>query len=274
MDLQSLQFALAGLPLGSLRYFDKIGSTQLEAAAWADAGAPDRALVLADEQVAGRGRFDRRWFTPPGSSLAFSLVLRPTDPLHQDPDFVRQHTVLGALALASALEAYGAEPRIKWPNDVLLQRKKAAGILVEAHWQADRLQAIVMGIGINVSPASVPPPDEMIYPATCVETALGRPVDRVELLRALLKQLFSWQPRLGSPEFLQSWSDYLAFKGEWVRLEGADLDLREGLVLGLDEAGGLLLRGRDGRVHTLYTGELRLRPMDFIEPSPGMDRQE
>lgn len=274
MNPDSLEAALAGLPLGPYRYFDRTGSTQVEAAAWANSGAPHLALVVADEQVAGRGRFDRRWFTPPRAALAFSLVLRPGEAVNSSPGFIQQYTALGALALSSALAPYGLAPEIKWPNDVLLERKKTAGILVEAYWQADRLEALIMGIGVNVTPASVPPPEPLIYPATCVECALGRAVDRLALLRSILEQLFAWQARLGSPEFWQAWSDRLAFKGEWVRLEGSDTGLAEGLVQGLNQDGGLVLRGRDGREYTMYSGELRLRPIDFSGAGDHAVREE
>ncbi len=94
--------------------------------------------------------------------------------------FLRQ-TALGALAVCQTFrEKYALPAEIKWPNDVLVNRSKLAGILVEAHWQGDQLQAVILGIGINIAPESVPVESELIYPATCVQTVLGRPVDRLE----------------------------------------------------------------------------------------------
>src|SRR5512147_1345877 len=117
MDQASLQALLSGLPLGAVRYFDTVGSTNDLAARWADDGAPDLSLVAADEQTAGRGRLGRRWITPPGAALAFSLVL--TDIRQAD---ILRYTALGALAVCDALNlTFSPLPpaQIKWPNDVI-----------------------------------------------------------------------------------------------------------------------------------------------------------
>src|SRR5664279_6508775 len=114
-----LQSILTGLPLGGLRYFDSIGSTNDDALAWARAGAPDFSLVVADAQTAGRGRLLRRWITNPGSALAFSLVLRPST---QESECLPRFSPLGAVAVRQALaDLFGLPAEIKWPNDVLLE---------------------------------------------------------------------------------------------------------------------------------------------------------
>ena len=128
MNEHSLKKTLSKLNIGDLRYFDSIGSTNDEALAWAAAGAPDLSIVIADEQTQGRGRLDRKWFTPKGSGLAFSLILRPSTALR--PHLSR--TVgLAALSIAESCSGLGLAPRIKWPNDILLNGKKTAGILIE-----------------------------------------------------------------------------------------------------------------------------------------------
>lgn len=262
MDQKSVEQALSGLPLGPVRFFHQAGSTQDEAASWADAGAPDRALVIADEQMAGRGRVGRRWFTPPGSALALSLILRPESRVQSRS--TPWYTALGALALADVLEGEGLAPEIKWPNDVLLQRRKTAGILVEAQWLGSRLEALILGIGVNLSPASVPPPGEALYPATCVEEALGRPVDRLAFLRALGRRVLARRPSLGSQSFLDAWNQRLAFKGKWVRLVGSEIGVdNTAQVVGLDSGGGLVVRSPDGQEHHLVGGEISLRPEDL-----------
>jgi BirA family biotin operon repressor/biotin-[acetyl-CoA-carboxylase] ligase len=288
MIFERLQEAVACLPLGALRYFDSIGSTQTEAARWADAGAPDLALVVADEQTAGRGRQSRRWFTPPGSALAFSLVLRrfygnlgqvskPVLPTASQeyplelPLLLAHLTALGALAVCQALSSrYNLAAQIKWPNDVVIDRRKVAGVLAEAHWQGSQLKAVILGIGVNVRPQAVPPESDMLFPATCVETALGRSLSRWEFLRVVLEGLMDWRERLGNPEFLKAWEGRLAFKGEWVYVGGQggieDLSQRQGQVLGLDAQGCLRLRDPAGEEFTLRTGELSLRPVN--QPPP------
>src|SRR5512141_2769024 len=115
MRRNELSAALAGLPLGGLRFFTTIGSTNDEALAWAAEGAPDQSLVVADEQTAGRGRAGRRWHTPPGAALAISLILRPTPVERTLP---ARTTGLAALAITQCCTAMNLQASIKWPNDV------------------------------------------------------------------------------------------------------------------------------------------------------------
>ena len=171
MNEHSLKKTLSKLNIGGLRYFDSIGSTNDEALAWAAAGARDLSIVIADEQTQGRGRLDRKWFTPKGSALAFSLILRPTATLR--PHLSR--TVgLAALSIAETCSRLGLAPRIKWPNDILLNGKKTAGILIENVWSGDDVDSLVIGMGINVHKASVPPAELLQFPATSLEDELGK----------------------------------------------------------------------------------------------------
>ena len=170
MNEHSLKKTLSKLNIGDLRYFDSIGSTNDEALAWAAAGARDLSIVIADEQTQGRGRLDRKWFTPKGSGLAFSLILRPSATLR--PHLSR--TVgLAALSIAESCSGLGLAPRIKWPNDILLNGKKTAGILIETVWSGDDVDSLVIGMGINVHKASVPPAELLQFPATSLEDELG-----------------------------------------------------------------------------------------------------
>ena len=262
MDQATLENLLASLPLGGVRYFSTLGSTNDLAKRWASAGAADLSLVVADEQTAGRGRLGRRWLTLPEAALAFSLVIKPTS-LEPDDSHLPRLAALGALAVCDALNA--ALPpvlpaQIKWPNDVLAERRKLAGVLVEARWQGEHLADAILGIGINVAPESVPPPEELDFPATCVETAVGNPVDRWELLRAVLLKLLEWRQRLDSDDLVRAWERRLAFRGEWVRLLQEGAPALEGQVLGLHPDGALRLRLRSGEVAAFSAGELRLRP--------------
>lgn len=253
---QEYREALASLPIPSIRFFQQIGSTNDEALRWASKGAPDLALVIAEEQTKGRGRAGRKWFTPPGASLAFSLILRPAA---TDAFPVSHLTGLGALALVDALKMLGLSPQIKWPNDILLAGKKTAGILVESAWTGEKMDYAVIGIGVNVKPASVPPPEETAFPAACIESELGRAVDRAALTRATLSSLLDWRGRIGKAEFIQAWERSLAFLNETVRVgTGSELPLA-GQMLGLESDGSLRLQTRDGIVAVQF-GEVRLRP--------------
>lgn len=259
MDVDTLRDRLNDLPIPQIRAFDIIGSTNDESLAWAAQGAEDGCLVVADQQTQGRGRFRRRWVTIPGAALAFSLILRPTP---AELPHIGFFSPLGALAISQALEATcGLEALIKWPNDVLLQRRKAAGILVEAAWMGDQAQAVVIGIGVNVAPEAVPPADELLFPAISVAEAAGKPVDRVELLRNILQSLFVWRSRLGSPSFRQAWEDRLAFRGEWVQIDGSGAEAVTGQIIGLDDTGNLLLRNAAEETIAVAVGDVHLRLM-------------
>ena len=257
MDTHSLQTYLAGLPIPEIRYFDSIGSTNDEALAWIAAGAGDGCLVVADQQTRGRGRFQRRWITRAGAALAFSLILRPTA---DEMARVGFFSPLGAIALSQALEEQlGLNPLIKWPNDVLLARKKVAGILVEAAWMGNQLHGMVIGIGLNITPQAVPPAGELLFPATSVEAEAGQPVDREALLKAILQSIFTWRALLQAETFHQAWEARLAFRGEWVRIEDSGQSPVTGQVMGIDPGGSLLLRNQAGETTAVAVGDLHLR---------------
>jgi BirA family biotin operon repressor/biotin-[acetyl-CoA-carboxylase] ligase len=277
MDQQSLLTELQSLPLGAIRFLSQVSSTNDEAFRWITEGAPDLALVVADEQTAGRGRGSRRWFTPPGASLAFSLILYPQSAgLHILP----RMTALGAVATREALEKkYTLHAQIKWPNDLILERRKVGGVLAEAHWDGDQLKGLILGVGINVAPESVMHSSALRFPAICLEELTGSKVNRLELLRAILEQLLKWQPRLASAEFLRAWEGSLAFRGEWIQLspgesfgkdglpqslEKLPQPIEEGQIIGLAPDGSLKLRTRSGEIITARVGEIRLKPAETI----------
>ncbi len=253
--LSEIKSALAGLSLGPIQYFDTVNSTNDIAADWVLRGAPDLSLVIADEQVAGRGRQGRRWHTPPGAALAVSLILRPAPPGDVIP--LGRYAALGALAVHQALaEGYGLPASIKWPNDVLLGREKVCGVLAEAGWVGDQPEGLVLGIGVNVAPGAIPPPNELRFPATSVESFLGYALNRWELLAKILAGVLVWRARLPAPDFVQEWEARLAFRGEVVRLGEV-----EGTLAGLSPEGHLRLETATG-VQAFPVGDLSLRPVD------------
>jgi BirA family biotin operon repressor/biotin-[acetyl-CoA-carboxylase] ligase len=278
MDQASLEAALADLPIQQIQYFDRLGSTNDEAVRWAARGAPDLALVVADEQTAGKGRLRRKWVTPPGAALAFSLI---SCPQADQTAALPRWSALGALAVCEALRAlYALRPEIKWPNDVLLDRRKVAGVLAETTWAGDQPGSLVLGIGINVAPVSVSeaalPKTGLLFPAACVEEFLPGSADRLRLLRLVLERAVAWRPLLASPEFIQAWEDSLAFRGEWIRLlPGEALPGRqalleqakysaealEGKVLGLASDGALRLLTPAEEEILVRVGDVSLRPV-------------
>jgi BirA family transcriptional regulator, biotin operon repressor / biotin---[acetyl-CoA-carboxylase] ligase len=256
MNELNLHETLAGLPLGGFRCFKLTGSTNDAALAWAADGAPDLSLIYAEEQTSGRGRGDRHWFTPPGAGLAFSLIIRP---LPGEESSIPLFTGLGALAVCQALGKQELHSLIKWPNDILLNRRKASGILAESVWIGEKVDSVVLGIGVNVKPESVPPPEGLNYPATSIEIELGKKVNRLALLRDILEALLQWRPLLMKPSFLQAWDNNLAFHGDQVEIRVEGDILKTGKLEGLEADGSLRLCSMDGQIFKVKYGEVHLR---------------
>lgn len=257
MDEKSLKEKLG--QAAEIRFFQETGSTNDDALAWADQGAPDFSIVAAEFQSSGRGRLQRRWFTSAGAALAFSLILRP---LPVEADYLSLFTALGAIALSEVLlQDYGLVNKIKWPNDILIGGKKAAGILTESAWQGSQPLAVVIGIGVNIAPGSIPPAEDLLFPATCIETELGRKVDRVEFLARLLETIKSLRPAVGSVQFIKTWRDRLAFVGDTVRIEQSGQQPLIGILDGLNEDGSLVIRSDTGKIYKIQAGDLCLRPV-------------
>jgi len=259
MEINTLNEILAGTPVREFRYFDSIGSTNDEALLWSDAGASDLSLVIADEQTKGRGRFERRWVTNPASALAFSLILQPTP---EERTQLALFAPLCGIALRDTLETQlGLQAEIKWPNDVLLDRRKTAGILVEANWSGEKMSGIVLGIGVNVSRESIPPVDFQQFPATCLEEHSSSPVDRYLLLKGILNAIATWRVQLGAPAFFEAWQRNLAFKGELVRIEDSQKTSIIGRVKGIDTRGRLVLTLDNGMEKDFEVGDVHVRPL-------------
>ena len=255
MNEQELQATLRDFPLSGFRFFESIGSTNDEALTWASQDAGDLSIVLADEQTNGRGRLGRKWFTPAKTALALSLILRPTP---NEIKYPARVTGLGALALTDAISKLGLRPQIKWPNDVLINGKKTAGILVESAWTGEMVDAFVLGLGINVMRTSVPPADQVLFPATSMETELGQPIDRIEFLHDVLSSLIAWRSKLGTAEFIKAWEGSLAFRGEQIQLIKENEQPVKGELLGLESDGSLQMRAND-KILTVQIGEIHLR---------------
>jgi BirA family biotin operon repressor/biotin-[acetyl-CoA-carboxylase] ligase len=266
MDENTLRQSLSDIPLGGLRYFSQTGSTNTVALEWAAAGAPDLAMVYAEEQTAGHGRADRRWYTPAGVALAFSLVMRP---LPGEAQSVARFTALGALAVCEAIGAQGLVPEIKWPNDVLINRRKVCGILCESVWTGGVLESIVLGIGINVLQDAVPPAEQLNFPATSLDVeateqgaqVVARITDRPALLRQIMQAMLYWRGLVGRDIFLHAWENHLAFLGEQVEIKGSAQEDLIGQIKGLNPDGSLRLQSPNGTINAVQFGEVHLRPV-------------
>jgi BirA family biotin operon repressor/biotin-[acetyl-CoA-carboxylase] ligase len=260
VNIEGLRQTLAGLPLGKLIYFPVVGSTNSEAIRMLEEGLPHLCLLVADQQTAGRGRLDRTWYSPPGAGLYFSLVLHAAQIAASSSSRL---TGLGALAVCDALQAgYGLSAQIKWPNDVLVEGSKLAGVLVEAQWHGDQIQSAVLGIGINVAQESVPSQGVLDFPATSVETAYGKAVNRWLLLEKVLEALMTRLPQLDQDELIQAWEANLVYRGDQVQIIQEGSEPITGRLLGLSRDGLLELELRHGENILIRSGDIKLREVD------------
>jgi len=260
MDEYSLQTILADLPIPAIQHFKITGSTNDIAMAWCETNAADGSLVVADTQTSGRGRLGRRWITEEGSALAFSLLLRPTP---AETRHLGLFSALAGLAVSQALKNdFDLDAEIKWPNDVLLKRRKVCGILTEAVWRGSLLSGLIVGIGINIAPSSVPPDKELLFPATSIEQELGNSVEMSQFLHSVLTSFFVWRPHLGDSVFFQAWEKHLAFFGEWVQVKtgfAANQEDSIGQIIGISSKGNLRLRSASGEELQVTVGDVHLR---------------
>jgi BirA family biotin operon repressor/biotin-[acetyl-CoA-carboxylase] ligase len=200
---------------------------------------------------------DRKWFTPKGTALAFSLILRPTP---AEKPYLTRMVGLAALAIADSLRTRGLAAQIKWPNDVLLNGRKLAGILVESVWSGEEVDCLVIGIGINVLHGAVPSEEVLLFPATSLEDSLGPDIRREIVLQDILAGIIALRPHLGSDSFIGSWEKALAFRGEQVQVEQGDGLPIKGKLLGLESDGSLRLSGETGKSIPVRFGDVHLRP--------------
>lgn len=277
-----LQAALVHHPfVTDIIYQPRLSSTNDLAKARATEGAPEGLLVITEEQTAGRGRLERRWWAPPGSALLTSLLFRPTVPPHnlgrarrESPNGgqrqpVQELVMLCALAAADAITDLSClTVELKWPNDLMVGGRKLAGLLAESIFRGDQLEAVVVGLGLNVNTdfTNAPP---FIAAATSLRLELGHPVDRLSLLRAYLDGIARRYARLkeGHSPY-NEWSRRLATLGQPVtaRLDnqataaqGGPPQYLAGVAQGVDADGALLLRTADGTVHRLLAADVSLR---------------
>jgi len=251
--IEDLANNLEPLGLADWRFFPTVGSTNDVALNWAREGAADWSLVVSDAQTKGRGRGERRWITKSGQALAFSLVFRLKN---SEIAYLPRVTALAALGVIEALGNLGLQARLKWPNDVLLKGAKVGGVLVEADWQDDILLSVVIGVGVNVFPASVPPDEVLRYPAIDITSVLGKKIDRWALLAQILKAMQSYRKILSEDAFITHWNQNLVWREQWVKFQLPGEQPQAMRIIGVLPDGRLALETCKGlRVESL-TGEI------------------
>ena len=236
-------------------HFYKTGSTMSEAERLAVEGAPHGTLVIAEEQTAGRGRFGRQWFSERAAGIYFTLVLRPA----LSPAAAPIQTLLAGVALAETIREICQLPTdLRWPNDVLIQGKKCAGILVEMTAEPERIERVLLGIGVNVNQQQMPA--NLAAEATSLRLETGRNFSRLEILAAVLKRLEQYYLKLleqGPAGIVRRFSEISSFaRGKRVRVTDGSRVLM-GETAGLSPEGILLLRRDDGQTEMVLGGQVR-----------------
>ena len=242
-----------------LRLYDEVTSTNEVLRELARTGAPEGTVVLAEAQTAARGRLGKQWFSPPGVNLYASILFRPAIP----PSAVGVFSFIASLAVADAIKGLGLEAAIKWPNDVLVDRKKVAGTLVECATAGDRVEHVILGTGVNLNVTR-----EMLAAGLGAESraagslrgAAGREIDRNAFAAVFLGALETWFRTYrdhGPKPILSAWRDHDIVGGRRVEVRG-DTASYEGRALGVDLQGHLVVRDPRGIRHRVVTGEIRL----------------
>jgi BirA family biotin operon repressor/biotin-[acetyl-CoA-carboxylase] ligase len=242
--------------------FDSINSTNNHARILAENGAAEGTVVVAEEQTAGRGRLGRSWLANARENLTFSVILRPTDP----PDQVNLLPLAIAVAVARGLrEATSLPVYCKWPNDLLLQGKKLAGILMESALGPNGFEFVVVGIGINVNQNIFP--EAFRSRATSLALHAGHPLDRITLFRTVLQSLereYDSFTSAGLASVLPAWLELAPIIGKRISadLQGVTV---HGTVSGISPNGGLQLHTDAGDL-TLFAGDVTILDMEPYAP--------
>jgi len=254
MDVEFLNRRLKGLSLGwPLIYREQVTSTQDVAREQALAGAPEGLLVLAEEQLAGRGRAGRSWWAPPGTAILSSLLLRPRVPRNR----LGHIGMIAGLSMTDVLQTMvGVDARLKWPNDIMLEEKKLGGILLESFWVGEHLEAVILGLGLNTAvhfPAASPLRQEAI---SLLEA--GRDCAREPIIVAYIMFLSDYYAQLR-----EGWSPLEEWRGRLITL-GREVEVSQGgeswtaWAEDVTEEGALVLIHNGERV-LLRAGDVRVR---------------
>lgn len=243
----------------NIEIHSSIGSTNARAKELALSGASEGTVVIADEQVQGRGRLGRSWVSPPGKGIWMSVVLRP----HLSPQDVPRITIMTAVAVAEALKRCAqVEVGIKWPNDIVCNGKKLCGILTEVHAEPEVIHYAVVGIGLNVNLSIEDFPEDIKGIATSLKIEKGEEFHRVDIIKAMLQEMEKgYLQKLdddGFAELLKEYERRSVILKRRVRVIGVGGEFL-GYAEGFGEDGSLMLRLDDGRLQRILAGDVSIR---------------
>lgn len=238
-------------------WFDRTDSTNTQARRLAEEGAPHGTLVLADMQDGGKGRLGRTWISPAGEGIWMSILLRPSI----SPMSASMLTLVAALAAEKGIrEVTGQESRIKWPNDLVLNRKKICGILTEMSTEQMDIKYVIIGIGINVGQKEFP--EELKQSGTSLYLETGKQFERAELVSRIMEALETYYERFAETEdmslLLKEYNEKLVNLDQEVRVLASSGDFN-GIACGINERGSLIVRLADGSETEVISGEVSVR---------------
>lgn len=256
LDIAKVSNRLKTNRLGrKLHYFVELGSTNTHARELAEAGAAEGEIVIAEAQNQGRGRLGRRWESPPFANLYFSIILRP----RLAPAHAPQITLMAAVALAEAVHSLIDDPpTIKWPNDILFEGRKLAGVLAEAACDSEQVNHVILGIGINLNYRVDAMPAEIRRRATSIAELTRTEVNRETVLVRLIHSLDRCYGELDETGFemlRRRWDRYFGLRGERVRIEHLD-EILTGRARGVAEDGALIIEDDHGVLQYIYAGDV------------------
>lgn len=256
ISTNTLQWGLDTKWVGQhLHHFEQVESTQEVVHQMAKQDKPHGTVVIADEQVKGKGRMARNWDSPKGKGIWMSILLRPNLPPFQAP----QLTLLAATVLAKMMDTYGGiTPQIKWPNDILVNHKKVSGILTEMQAEQDQIQYVVLGMGINVNQVKNDIPSELHHKASSLKIESGEDWnihDTVQQILRLFESTYDQYVDQGFKEVKRQWEHYGYRIGEEVTISTMKRTWKATLV-GIEPDGALKARDQAGNEEKLYSAEI------------------
>ena len=259
LSLEEVRQKLSTIRIGrQLVCLAETTSTNADAFRLADDGAEEGTAVIADAQSGGKGRRGRVWSSPAGVNLYCSVVLRPAIMPHEAP----QLTFLSAVAVARAIELTTIlKPEIKWPNDLLLNGRKVAGLLNEMSAETDGINFVILGIGINLNMTLAQFPADLRTPATSLLMEQGCPVNRAQFAAAMLGELdrlYADFLRHGFGPVRDEWQQRCNANGREVIVSEGDVETVRGMFHGIDGDGAMLVRLPDGTVERILSGDVRV----------------